>query len=126
MRKCFFILLAFVAFSASAQDSTLKQYVGTYIFAQGSVVPSAEIYLRGNELIVNSLQGSSTLEKRGRDTFAVISFEGMAYFTRNSNGQVAGVRVVVGEHLLEGVKENVSAYLHRKNYFVAARRYAAR
>ena len=121
-----FFLLTLFAFSASAQDSTLKDYVGKYIFAEGSVVPSAEVYLRGTELVVNSIQGSSPLEMRGRDTFALTSFGGMAYFSRNSNGQVAGVRVLVGEYDLLGVKENVTAYLRRQNYYAVTRRFAIR
>jgi hypothetical protein len=122
MKKIFFFLLCFVAFSASAQDSTLKEYVGKYIFPEGSVVPAAEVSLSGNQLTVNSTHGSSVMEKRGRDTFALVSFDGMAYYTRNKAGQVSGVKVEVGEYILEGVKEGVTALLNRKQYFLATRR----
>ncbi len=114
--------MCMVALSAGAQDSTLKEYVGKYIFAEGSVVPSAEVYLNGNELTVNSVQGSSVMQKVARDTFALVSFDGMAYYSRNKSGQVSGVKVVVGDHVLDGVKEGVTANIKRNRYFLATRR----
>jgi hypothetical protein len=121
MKKLLFSLLCMVALSAAAQDSTLKEYVGKYIFAEGSIVPSAEVYLNGGELTVNSVQGSSLMQKVAKDTFSLISFDGMAYYTRNKAGQVAGVKVVVGDIVLEGVKEGVTAFIQRNRYFLAAR-----
>ena len=121
MKKYFFFLLTLFTLSAAAQDSTLKEYVGIYKFAEGSPVTSAEIYLKNNALTVNSAHGSSAMEKRGRDTFALPTFEGMAYFTRNNNGQVAGVRVEVGEYVLQGIKDNVITFFNRKRYYIAAR-----
>lgn len=121
MKKYFFFLLCIVSLSASAQDSTLKEYVGKYIFPQGSIVPSAEVYLNGSELMVNSTQGSSVMQRLGKDTFAIVSFDGMAYYSRNKDGQVSGVRVIVGDFVLDGVKEGVTAFIHRKQYFVATR-----
>ena len=126
MRKLFFSLLCLVALSAGAQDSTLKEYVGKYIFPEGSIVPSAEVYLKGAELTVNSVQGSSVMQKVARDTFSLISFDGMAYYTRNKTGQVSGVKVVVGDIVLEGVKDGVTALINRKRYYIATRQYAAK
>jgi len=126
MKKILFSFLCLVALSAAAQDSTLKEYVGKYIFPEGSVVPSAEVYLNGNELMVNSIQGSSILQKIAKDTFAVVSFEGMAYYARNQAGQVSGVKVVVGEYVLDGVKEGVTAFINRKQYFMATRQQAVK
>ncbi|MGV3658124.1 MAG: hypothetical protein ACO1NX_09220 [Chitinophagaceae bacterium] len=121
MRKVLYSLLCMVALSAGAQDSTLKEYVGKYIFPGGSIVPSAEVYLNGSELTVNSVQGSSVMQKVARDTFALISFDGMAFYSRNKAGQVSGVKVIVGDFVLDGVKEGVTAFIHRNRYFIATR-----
>jgi hypothetical protein len=126
MKKILFSLLCMVAISASAQDSTLKEYVGRYIFPQGSIVPSAEVTLNDNVLMVNSTQGSSVMQKVGKDTFAIISFDGMAYYSRNKAGQVSGVKVLVGDYVLDGVKEGVTAFIHRQTYFVATRQKTAK
>ena len=115
-----------VALSAGAQDSTLKEYVGKYIFPEGSIVPTAEVYLNGAELTVNSVQGSSVMQKVAKDTFALVSFDGMAYYTRNKAGQVSGVKVVVGDIVLDGVKEGVTAFINRNQYFIIDRRYAVK
>ena len=121
MKKIFASLLCMIALSASAQDSTLKEYVGKYIFAEGSIVPSAEVVLNGSELTVNSIQGSSVMQKMAKDTFALVSFDGMAYYARNKDGQVSGVKVIVGDYVLDGVKEGVTAFINRNKYFLATR-----
>lgn len=121
MKKLLFSLLCMVALSASAQDSTLKEYVGRYLFPEGSIVPSAEVTLSNNVLSVNSTQGSSVMQKMAKDTFAIISFDGMAYYRRNDKGVVIGVRVEVGDHILEGVKENATTFFDRQKYFIAPR-----
>ena len=121
MKKLFVFLLCTVTLAASAQDSTLKEYVGKYVFPEGSVVPTAEVSLNGNVLTVNSTHGSSPMEKRGRDTFALVNFDGMAYYKRNDKGAVVGVKVEVGEYILEGVKENSTTFYNRNKYFIAPR-----
>ena len=121
MKKLLFSLLCMVALTASAQDSTLKEYVGRYLFPEGSIVPSAEVTLSNNVLSVNSTQGSSVMQKMAKDTFAIISFDGMAYYRRNDKGVVIGVRVEVGDHILEGVKENATTFFDRQKYFIAPR-----
>lgn len=110
-----------IALSAAAQDSTLKEYVGKYIFPEGSIVPSAEVVLNGTELTVNSIQGSSVMQKMAKDTFALVSFDGVAYYSRNKDGQVSGVKVIVGDFILDGVKEGVTAFINRNKYFLATR-----
>jgi hypothetical protein len=110
MKKWLFVLGSFVCFyNSHAQDTTLKEYTGTYLFPTGSVVPSGEVVLKDTVLMVNSIQGSSTLTKLARDTFALVSYDGMAYFTRDSTGKVTGIKVEAGDVLLEGTKDTANA-----------------
>lgn len=110
------LLFSLFAICGQAQDTTLKQYVGKYVFPEGSIVTSAEIYLEGGNLAVNSARGSSPMEKRAKDTFALTSFDGMAYFQRNKEGKVSGIRVEVGDILLEGTKDAGTAWIQRNKY----------
>lgn len=123
------MLFLFISFGFSqvhAQDTTLKEYVGKYLFPEGSVVPSADITLADSILTVNSVQGSSELVKTAKDTFSVVTFNGMAYFKRDGNGKVSGVRVEVGDVLLEGTKEPGSALLRRKPEAALLKKIAAK
>ncbi len=120
------MLGAFAQGSTAKPDTTLKEYVGKYIFPEGSPVNSAEIYLDGNVLTANSSAGATPMEKKAKDTFALVNFEGMAYFTRNSSGKVAGIRVEVPDATFEGAKEGVTAFINRQQYFIASRKALAK
>ncbi len=110
-----------------AKDTTLKQYVGKYTFPEGSFVTSAEIKMEGDVLTVTSSQGGSPLERKGQDTFAMTAYEGgMMYFTRNAAGKVAKVKVEVGDILMEGTKDGVTAWFNRNKYFDDRKKIQAR
>lgn len=127
MKQLFFVAMFFLsALMAGAQakdtlpgkDTTLKEYVGKYTFPDGSFVTSADISLNGDVLAVSSSQGGSDLEKRGKDTFAMTAFEGgMMYFYRNAAGKVAKIKVEVGDILLEGTKDGVTAWINRNKWY---------
>lgn len=110
-------LLSFCFCHTYAQDSTLKEYVGKYTFPEGSAITSAEILLNGNSLNVNSPHGSSELVKKAKDTFAITAFDGMAYFLRNTEGKISGIKVDVADILLEGTKD-VTLWLNRNTYMI--------
>ena len=115
------LMMLFYSFSASAQDSTLKEYVGKYSFPEGSPVSSAEVVLNGSELSVNSTAGASLLEKRGKDTFYLQAFDGLLFFLRNTEGKVSGMKVDVQGNVFEGIKDAV-AIRNRNPYFLDNRR----
>ncbi len=115
------LICAFFTVQAQTVDTTLKAYTGTYKFPEGSFVTSAEITLTNNVLSVNSDKGSSTLERRGKDTFALTSYNGMVYFFRDTEGKVARVKVAVEDMLLEGTKENSTAWIQKKSYWATTK-----
>lgn len=114
MKKILFLLLfATVFISVKAQD--LNEYIGIYKFPDGSVVPSVEVKLENGILVGYSIQGSSPLEKIGKDTFSVVNFNGLAYFFRNADNAVTSVKVVVQDLILEGQKQiSGLAFLNRR------------
>jgi uncharacterized protein DUF3471 len=101
------ILLLFITISnvLQAQDTILNEYVGTYKFPEGSVVPSVEIKVENGTLMANSSAGSSALEKLSKDTFTLVSYSGTVYFTRDADKKVNGIKVEVQDAVLEGKKE---------------------
>ena len=106
MKKIFsFLLLSFVFISVNAQDDPLKEYVGVYKFPEGSVIPSVEVKLENGVLVGYSQMGSAALEKIAKDTFSITTYNGMAYFSRNADNAVSGVRIEVQDLILEGKKE---------------------
>jgi len=120
MKNMFFLLLLTTVFiSANAQDDPLKEYVGVYKFPDGSVIPSVEIKLENGVLVGYSQMGSAALDKIGKDTFSITTYNGMAYFARNSDNAITGVRIEVQDLILEGKKEMSGlVFLSRKYYEV--------
>jgi hypothetical protein len=120
MKNLFFLLLmTTVCISVNAQDDPLKEYVGVYKFPDGSVIPSVEIKLENGVLVGYSTMGSAALEKIAKDTFSITTYNGMAYFTRNADNAVNGVRIEVQDLILEGKKEiGGIAFLNRRYFQV--------
>lgn len=112
------LFLSFICLATAnlnAQDSTLNEYVGTYVFPEGSFVPSVEISLRDTVLNINSEKGSSDLVKRARDTFSLSSYDGTAYFRRDNQGKISGIKVEVEDILVEGNKQAESSSATQKS-----------
>lgn len=120
MRR-FVLLIGFLLFLfalAGAQtDTSLHEYKGIYKFPEGSATPSVEITIQNGALYANSSIGSATLTRMAKDTFSIPEHNGMAYFSRNGEGRVKGIRVEVGDLLLEGDKDPAaSAWLQRRQW----------
>ena len=111
MKKLFLLTSCFcsILFVSAQQDSTLKEYVGIYKFPDGSPVPNVEITIQDGNLFGNSANGSATLTKVSRDTFSIPSFNGMAYFKRNANGKISGIKIELTDVTMEGEKEGVGS-----------------
>lgn len=123
MRSFFLFFFFCCCISAmQAQDSTLNEYVGKYNFPDGSFVTSADVVLKDTILNISSPQGASDLVKRGRDTFALLNYDGTVYFKRNSSGKVSGIKVAVEDQLAEGSKDGATAWLQKKQPAPARKR----
>lgn len=114
------LLMLFLSVAATAQDSTLKEYVGKYSFPEGSPVTAAEVMLNGSELSVTSSAGASILEKRGKDTFYLQAFDGLVFFLRNTEGKISGLKVDVQGNVFEGKKDAVA--IRNRDLFIDSRR----
>jgi NADH:ubiquinone oxidoreductase subunit D len=104
---CLGLLLCSAA--AKAQD-TLQQYTGKYKFPAGSVVADVEVTQGENGLVMASSAGSSPLRHEKGDEFTITAFSGLALFTRNAQGKIAGVHIEAMGYVMDGTKEDAPAF----------------
>lgn len=110
MRKLILVLLAVSgALMSNAQspapDSVLmKEYIGKYVFADGSPVADMKVVFENGVLYASSEQGSSELKFVEKDVFEVMAYTGTATFKRDEKGKVNAVYVQIGDMILDGKK----------------------
>jgi hypothetical protein len=90
--------------SYSQQDTTLAQYVGKFKFPDGSPVSEVNVTFENGVLLASSAMGSTELKRSQGDVFEVIAYGGIATFKRNDSAKIIGVRIEVGDLVLEGTK----------------------
>ena len=103
--KTIFIFLLFQGNSQTPPPITNEDYLGTFIFPNGSVVPEVEVLIVDSILMMNSVAGSSEISKVGVDSFFIMQFEGIAVFHRDDAGKVDGVHIEAGGYILDGTKK---------------------
>lgn len=125
MKNLFLTLVTLVAFVFSnAQDTTLNEYVGTYTFPEGGPVTTVDVKIENGSLMASSSAGSSILEKVSKDTFNLVAYNGMVYFTRDSLKKVNGIKIEVQDTIMEGKKESLDfAILNYSKYSPWKRKY---
>ncbi len=105
------ILTAMSIISTNAQSDptpkpSMEDYVGKYVFPEGSVVPDVTVTINSNVLYMASVQGSSVLNELGRDSFQIVEFNGIAVFKRGDDKKVSGVHIEAAGYVLEGQKQS--------------------
>jgi hypothetical protein len=116
------ILIAFVF--SKAQDTTFTEYVGTYTFPEGEPVTTVDVKIENGSLMASSSAGSSILERVSKDTFNLVAYSGMVYFTGDSSKKINGIKIEVQETILEGKKESLDlAILTYSKYSPWKRKY---
>lgn len=103
--------------TVQAQDSPLKEYLGKYIFAEGSPVAEVTLTADDSTLVINSAMGSTALEKKGVDTFYLAAYEAIVIFKRDGNNLVEAIGINVQGMELIGKKAAASSALKQDFYF---------
>jgi hypothetical protein len=117
MKKIFLsIILITAALFTKAQSDSLSQYVGTFVFPDGSVVPSVEVKLDNGNLSMSSAAGTSALTWLGVDSFTVVEFSGTAVFKRGDDGKIATVHIEAGGYVLDGKKQLNGLWIMKEYY----------
>ncbi|HWH61980.1 MAG TPA: DUF3471 domain-containing protein [Ginsengibacter sp.] len=125
MKNLFLTMVILIAFVFSkAQDTTFTEYVGTYTFPEGGPVTTVDVKIENGSLMASSSAGSSILEMVSKDTFNLVAYSGMVYFTRDSSKKVNGIKIEVQDTILEGKKESLDlAILIYSKYALWKRKY---
>ncbi|MEY3620617.1 MAG: hypothetical protein RLZZ391_983 [Bacteroidota bacterium] len=120
MRKlCFLTLILLGAFaSVNAQSGPLNDYLGKYIFAEGSPVAEVSLTAEDANLVINSAMGSSTLEKKGVDSFYLATYDALVIFKRKEGKSVESISIFVQGMELVGKKEGAVALKEEELYAV--------
>ena len=107
MRKlCFMTLILMGAFlSVNAQQGPLNDYLGKYVFAEGSPVAEVSLTIEDSSLVINSAMGSTPLEKKGVDSFYLATYDALVIFKRADGKTVASISIFVQGMELVGKKE---------------------
>lgn len=105
------ILASILIISVNAQSGPepklpLSDFVGRYVFPEGSVVPDVTVELSGEALTMSSVAGTSALTELGRDSFTIIEFSGVAIFKRGDDKKVNAVHIEAGGYVLDGQKKS--------------------
>lgn len=119
MRKlCFLTLILIGAFvSVNAQTSPLNDYLGKYVFPQGSPVAEVTITIEDSSLVINSAMGSTQLEKKGVDSFYLATYDALVIFKRANGKSVESISILVQGTELEGKKEASPAAIKEDEFY---------
>lgn len=86
----------------------LEDFVGKYVFPDGSVVPDVDVTISGSGLSMASSAGTSSLVELGIDSFQIVEFSGTAVFKRGEDKKVNAVHIEAAGYVLDGQKKNGS------------------
>ena len=105
------ILTSLFIISVNAQSDPapkppLEDFVGKYVFPDGSVVPEVDVTLSGSALTMTSVAGSSALTEQGIDSFLIVEFSGIAVFKRGEDKKVNAVHIEAQGYVLDGQKKS--------------------
>ena len=119
MRKlCFMTLILMGAFlSVNAQQGPLNDYLGKYVFAEGSPVAEVSVTIQDSSLVINSAMGSTVLEKKGVDSFYLATYDALVIFKRKDGKSVESVSILVQGMELLGRKEASPVALKEDEFY---------
>ena len=119
MRKlCFLTLVLMGAFmSVNAQTGPLNDYLGKYIFAEGSPVAEVSLTIQDSSLVINSAMGSTSLEKKGVDSFYLSTYDALVIFKRKDGKTVETISIFVQGMELIGKKEAGAVALKEDDFY---------
>ncbi len=107
------ILASLFIISVSAQEPApkppLEDFVGKYVFPEGSVVPEVDVALSGSALMMTSSAGNSALVELAVDSFQIVEFSGIAVFKRGADKKVNAVHIEAMGYVLDGQKKSGGA-----------------
>ena len=103
--------------SVNAQQGPLTDYLGKYVFAEGSPVAEVSLTVEDSTLVINSAMGSTQLEKKGVDSFYLATYDALVIFKRKDGKSVESVSIFVQGMELVGRKEASPVALKEDEFY---------
>ena len=103
--------------SVNAQQGPLNDYLGKYVFAEGSPVAEVSVTIQDSSLVINSAMGSTQLEKKGVDSFYLATYDALVIFKRKDGKSVESVSILVQGMELLGRKEASPVALKEDEFY---------
>jgi hypothetical protein len=104
--------------TVQAQADSLQQYAGSYVFGDGSPIPSVDVVMTDGALTMSSSAGNSSLIKLGVDSFSIVDFNGTAVFRRSEDSKISGVHIEAMGYVMDGQKQQNGIWIFSE-YFLA-------
>jgi hypothetical protein len=119
MKKILFmaVILVGVMATANAQTSPLKDYLGKYVFPEGSPVTEVTLTIEDTVLTINSAMGATALEKKGVDTFYLAAYDAPIIFKRGANNSVETLTIIVQGMELTATKAAASFAIKEEDFY---------
>ena len=111
------VILMGVIASVNAQTSPLKDYLGKYVFPEGSPVAEVTVTAEDTVLTLNSAMGSTTLERKGVDTFYLAAYDAPIIFKRGAGNSVETLTILVQGMELTAKKAAASYALKEEDFY---------
>ena len=111
------VILVGVIATANAQTSPLKDYLGKYVFPEGSPVTEVTITAEDTVLTINSAMGATALEKKGVDTFYLAAYDAPIIFKRGANNSVETLTIIVQGMELTATKVAASFAIKEEDFY---------
>ena len=110
------ILVGVIA-TANAQTSPLKDYLGKYVFPEGSPVTEVTLTIEDTVLTINSAMGATALEKKGVDTFYLAAYDAPIIFKRGANNEVVTLTIIIQGMELTATKVAASFAIKEEDFY---------
>jgi len=119
MKKIFLMacILMGVFASVNAQTSNLKDYLGKYVFPEGSPVTEVTITAEDTVLTINSAMGSTPLERKGVDTFYLAAYDAPIIFKRGADNAVETLTIIVQGMELTAKRAAASYAIKQEDFY---------
>ena len=111
------VILVGVFATANAQTSNLKDYLGKYVFPEGSPVTEVTLTIEDTVLTINSAMGATALEKKGVDTFYLAAYDAPIIFKRGANNEVETLTIIVQGMELTATKVAASFAIKEEDFY---------
>jgi hypothetical protein len=111
------VILVGVFATANAQTSNLKDYLGKYVFPEGSPVTEVTLTIEDTVLTINSAMGATALEKKGVDTFYLAAYDAPIIFKRGANNSVETLTIIVQGMELTATKAAASFAIKEEDFY---------